>query len=139
MCRKPSWSSNPGGSYDGGSAFLEAAGDPDLAGIAGHPVGADLRGQPLGVDLPPALWHHLRHGYPLRPDGALPLAGGRQHADRELRPVSPTPPGRCPGDPVGGRSDCPARVYRVAIRYNTQPPGVDGWVFTYCGENSETC
>ena len=58
--------------------FLEAAGDPDLAGIAGHPVGADLRGQPLRVDLPSALRHHLRHGHSLRSDGTLPLAGGRQ-------------------------------------------------------------
>ena len=31
--RKPSWSSNPEGSHEGGSVFLEAAGDPDLAAL----------------------------------------------------------------------------------------------------------
>ena len=120
-CRKHSWSSNPGGNHEDSQVWLEAAGDPAVAGIASHPVGADLRGQPLRVDLSPTLRHHLCHGYPLRPDGTLPLAGGRQHAARELRPVPPAPPGRCPGDPVGGRSACPARVYKI-VTYSSQPP-----------------
>lgn len=46
-------------------------------------------------------------------DGALPLAGGRQHADRELLPVPPVPPGCRPGDPVGRRGACAARVYEI--------------------------
>ena len=50
-----------------------------------------------------------------------PLAGGRQPADRELRPVPPAPPGRRPGDPVGGRGACAARVYKIVI-YHNQPP-----------------
>ena len=46
-------------------------------------------------------------------DETLPLAGGRQHADCELLPVPPVPPGRRPGDPVGGRGACAARVYEI--------------------------
>ena len=52
------------------------------------------------------------------PDGTLPLAGGRQHADCELRPVPPAPPGRHPGDPAGGRCAWTARVYEIVITYN---------------------
>ncbi len=36
-----------------------------------------------------------------------------QCADRELLPVSPVPPGRRPGDPVGGRCFRAARVYEI--------------------------
>src|SRR5699024_5343184 len=109
---------NPGGRNEGGSVFLEAAGDPDLAGTAGYPVGTDLRGQPIRVDLPPALRYHLRHCRSLWLDGTLHLAGGRQPADRELRPVPPAPPGRHPGDPAGGRCAWTARVYEIVITYN---------------------
>ena len=41
-----------------------------------------------------------------------PWQEDRQYDDRELRPVPPAPPGRHPGDPVGGRGACPARVYK---------------------------
>ena len=46
-------------------------------------------------------------------DETLPLEGSWQHDDCELRPVPPTPPGRRPGDPVGGRCTCAARVYEI--------------------------